>query len=94
MAKLFIEDNYRKRLVMVGEDSDPTPTGFADETSIEGVGNCVPLKDIMEYKQIRTWIYTMLVMKDYPTMDIATAFGLCTPAEQKMVCKFFIMPWI
>ena len=88
--KLFVENNNNKYPVILGEDSDSTPIGYLDETTIEGVGNNKKLEQIMDYNNIRNWVLELVLAKD---PDLAIAFGMCTADEQKICCEFQLMPY-
>ena len=88
--KLFVENNSSKFPIILGADGDSTPTGYLDETTIIGVGNNLHLENLMEFNSIRDWVLLLLLEKD---ADQATAFGLCSLDEKKVVCKFILMPY-
>lgn len=93
--KLFVENNPTKYPIILGEDTDSTPSGYLDETSIEGVGGHSHLIDIIDYNNIRDWVLELMLAKDTVNTpaDMATAFGLCTVEEQKICCEFQLMPY-
>lgn len=93
--KLFVENNADKYPIILGADTDSTPIGYLDETTIEGVGNNKKLEFIMDYNNIRDWVLELMLAKDTVNTpaDMGTAFGLCTPQEQKVCCEFQLMPY-
>ena len=88
--KLFVENNGSKYPIIIGEDTDETPTGYLDETSIIGIGQNNAIETIMDYNHIRDWVLVEMMKKD---PDQATAFNLCSPLEQYYLCVFQLMPY-
>ena len=93
--KLFVENNASKFPLTIGQDNDATPSGYIDETTIEGVGNNTHLIQYIDYNNFRDWVLELMLAKDTVNTppDMATAFGSCTPAEQKVCCEFQLMPY-
>jgi len=88
--KIFVENNNDGFPIVIGEDTDSTPLGYLDMTSILGVDSIKHLEDYLDYKSIRKLVLQELLKKD---ADIGTAFGLCSFEEQKIVCKYQLMPY-
>ena len=89
--KLFVEDN-NKPAILIGQDNDPIPSGYLDKTNMIDIGTTYrnQLLNQLEYNSIRDWVLELLLAKD---SDQATAFGLCTYAEKRIVCKYILMPY-
>jgi hypothetical protein len=88
--KLFVENNVDKYPIILGADTDSTPTGYLDDTSIVGIATNRHLEDIMDYEHIRDWILEEM-MKNDP--DYSTAFSMCSLQEQKWIARFQLMPY-
>jgi hypothetical protein len=77
------------KCILIGEDTDPTPAGYLDKTTILDIGNTHQLIDRTGYVYVRNWVAALFYGKD---PDIATAFGMLTTLEQREVCKYILMP--
>ena len=89
--KLFVED-ISKPAVLIGQDLDPTPTGYLDKTTIYDIGVVYKANvlNLIEYNSIRDWLLDLLLLKN---PDLATAFGLCDINEKKTICQYILMPY-
>jgi hypothetical protein len=88
--KLFVEDNIDKFPIILGADTDETPEGYLDDTSIIGIATNFHLESVYEYEHIRDWILEEMMKKD---VDYATAFSLCTTEEKQWIARFQLMPY-
>lgn len=86
--KLFIEEISDG--ILIGNDNDSTPSGYVDKTTIIDVGTNAMLHDRMEYNSKRKWLLELLLKKN---PDQGTAFGMCSPQEQSIICKYLLMPY-
>jgi hypothetical protein len=86
--KLFIKDN--DTAILIGQDVDPTPTGYTDHTNLLEVATNERLSRQMEYNQRRTWVNVLFLAKG---VDVAAAFTACTTDEKLQVCKFILIDY-
>lgn len=86
--KLFISDI--DGMVLLGQDSDPTPSGYTDQTNLLEVATNSELYDRIEFNQLRKWVQTLFLAKG---VDIPAAFAACSTAEQQQVCRFILVDY-
>ena len=87
--KLFVENTAAKSII-IGLDTDETPIGYLDKTTIEGLDGEELLINHLEYNNIRKWIEQLMLIND---ADPITAFNLCTSVEKSIICKYQLMPY-
>lgn len=86
--KLFIQDS--DGAIIVGQDSDPTPSGYTDSTNLLEVATNEKVAARMEYNRLRAWVNELFLAKG---VDVATAFVACSTAEKIEVCRFILIDY-
>ena len=79
--KLYIEDSEAIPAIQVLPDADPAPSGFTEDTSIEGWDKYALRFGNVDFKAVRAEIKTLVASKTY---------ALCTTAEKIIALQFFV----
>tara|TARA_R110002020_G_scaffold185953_3_gene383835 strand:- start:679 stop:1209 length:531 start_codon:yes stop_codon:yes gene_type:complete len=86
MAKLYIEDNEARPAVLVLLDTDSPPTGFTEDTTIQGWNKYAPRKvgvvALRDFLELRTKIAELVIAK---------GFDNCTEEEKVIASQWFVV---